>query len=295
MRYAAQQILTDPARPAAELWRLLLGVVLIVALFLAMGFAYFNVLAGLVTQDDWPRLNAEIDAGSTPRGMMALLGSFGFVTLSLWLVLSQLHRRPLATLFGPLGRALRDFSRVGLSLTALAVLLWLLPEPALMKPQPNLAPLRWLALLPLGLALVVIQISAEELFFRGYLQSQLSARFSQPLIWLLVPSLLFGVLHFDPETQGGNAGIFVVTAALFGLAAADLTARSGTLGAALALHLWINVSALLVTAPLGNLFGLALQTFPFALDDTSARVAWLPYDTLVLLCSWLAARLALSR
>ncbi|WP_137702551.1 CPBP family intramembrane glutamic endopeptidase [Marimonas lutisalis] len=295
MRYAAHHLLSDPARPSAQLWRLALGVAIVVACFFAMGFAYFNLLAELVTQDEWPTLAAEIDEGSTPRGMLALLGSFGLISLSLALVLRSLHRRRFVTLVGPLPRAAADFFRVAIALTALAVLLWLLPEPDLMVPQPNLPLLRWLALLPLSLPLLFVQISAEEFAFRGYLQSQLAARFSQPVIWILGPSLLFGLLHYDPATQGANAAIFAVAACLFGLAAADLTARSGNLGAALALHLSVNIPALLVTAPAGHMYGLALGTYPFTLDDTAARAVWLPYDTLVLLCSWLAARLAITR
>lgn len=295
MRYAAHALLSDPARPTAQLWRLALGAGLVVACYYALGFAYFNVLAELVTQEEWPALAAEIARGSTPRGMIALLGSFGLITLSLALVLRQVHGRRLATLIGPLPRAAADFFRTGVALCALSFLVWLLPEPAIMVPEPNLPMLRWLALLPLALPLLLVQASAEELVFRGYLQSQLAARFAAPAVWLLAPSILFGLLHYDPATQGENAVIFALTAALFGLAAADLTARSGTLGPALALHLAVNFGALLVIAPAGSLNGLALGTYPFTLDDTAARAVWLPYDTLVMLCAWLTARLAISR
>ena len=165
-----------------------------------------------------------------------------------------------------------------------------------MEPRPRPADgLRWLALLPLALPLVFVQISAEELAFRGYLQSQLAARFDHPAVWLCLPALIFAGMHYDPATAGGNAPAYVLSAFVFGIAAADLTARCGNLGPALALHFFINVSALLVTAPQGYNNGLALQLFPFSLDDTQARAVWLPYDMLVMLCCWLAARLAISR
>jgi len=260
-----------------------------------MGYSYFNILAEIVTQADWPQLAREIDFGSTPRGMMAILGTFGLLTLSLALVINQLHRRQLRTLIGPPSRAARDFLRVTIAFTALATLLWLLPEPSAMAPGPGLPVLRWIALLPLTLPLVFLQTSAEELVFRGYLQSQLAARFSRPLVWLVLPALLFGALHYDPEISGANAPVFVLSAFLFGLAAADLTARSGTLGPAFALHFFNNVSALLIASPRGHNDGLALHTFPFAMNDTSALSAWFPYDMLVLLCAWLAARLAIRR
>jgi hypothetical protein len=295
MRYAAHESLAHPARPSAQLWRLGLGIVLVLACYRVLTFSYFNILAEVVTQVEWPAFASEIGSGSTPRGMMALLGSFGFITLSLALVMNQLHRRQLRSLLGPLPRALRHFTRVGIALVALATLLWLLPEPAVMAPLPGLPPLRWATLLPLSVPLVLLQISAEELAFRGYLQSQLAARFSAPIVWMALPALVFGLLHYDPAMTGGNAAALALSAFLFGLVAADLTARSGTLGPALALHFWTNCGALLITAPQGQNFGLALQLYPFTLADTATRAAWLPYDILVLLCAWLAARLAIAR
>ena len=295
MRYQAHETLVTPARPSAQLWRLGLGVGLLVACSVALGFTYFNVLAELVTQDGWPQLAAEIEHGTTPRGMMVILGYFGLLTLSLMLVINQLHHRRMRTLIGPPGKAFRDFLRVTIALSAFGVLLWLLPEPEVMQPNPGLPTLRWLALLPLSLPLVFLQISAEELAFRGYLQSQLAARFNSAWIWLVLPALAFGVMHYNPSTSGANAPVYVLSAFVFGLAAADLTARSGTLGPAMALHFAINFSALLITAPAGHNFGLALQIYGFSLDDISARATWLPYDMLVMLCAWLAARLAISR
>jgi len=295
MRYKAYETLIAPARPSAQPWRLALGVVITVACLLAMGYTYFNLLAELVTQSEWPQFATEIDNGSTPRGMFVILGYFGLLTLSLLLVMNLLHHRQIRTLIGPPRKAVIDFLRVGVALSALGILLWLLPEPSAMAPEPGLPTLRWLALLPLSVPLIFLQISAEELAFRGYLQSQLAARFSHPAIWLVVPALAFAILHFDPATAGDNALIFVGSAFIFGLAAADLTARSGNLGPAFALHFAINFSALLITAPQGQNNGLALQVYPFALDDIPARAIWMPYDLLVMLCAWLAARLAITR
>ncbi len=294
MRYAAQQSLAEPARPTAQLWRLGLGILLLVVLVMVLSRTYFNLLAEIVTAAEWPAFAREIDAGSTPRGMMALLGMFGMITLALMLVVNQLHRRRMRSLVGPWQKTSLDFIRVSIALGALSVLLWLLPDPAGMAPLPGLPPLRWAALLPLALPLIFLQTSAEELVFRGYLQSQLAARFASPAIWVGVPALLFGLLHYDPATGGANAPVFVLSAFLFGLAAADLTARSGSLGAAFALHFYINASAFLVTAPLDHHFGLALQLLPFAMSDPAALGTWLPYDTLVMLCAWLCARLAIA-
>ncbi len=84
-------------------------------------------------------------------------------------------------------------------------------------------------------------------------------------------------------------------ATLFGLAAADLTARAGTLGPAIALHLVNNFNAIALAAPEGAFDGLALYTYPFSLASSEALIAWAPIDLMILFCSWLTARLALRR
>jgi len=154
---------------------------------------------------------------------------------------------------------------------------------------------RWIAFLLPALLAVFIQTSAEEVLFRGYLQQQLAAKFQSPLIWMLLPSVLFGIAHFAPDTYGSNTWIVVIWAGIFGIFAADLTARSGTLGPAIALHFATNISALLLIAPQGEMSGLALFQYEFSAADEEAIRAFLPIDFAVMLVSWLAARLALRR
>ena len=50
-------------------------------------------------------------------------------------------------------------------------------------------------LLPLGIAGLFCQVFAEEVAFRGYLQTQLAARFTSPVIWMSLPALGFGLLQ----------------------------------------------------------------------------------------------------
>jgi len=77
--------------------------------------------------------------------------------------------------------------------------------------------------------------------------------------------------------------------------AADITARAGTLGPAIALHFMNNFAAILLTAPQGNFDGLALYTVPISLTDGSSIWAWAPVEFMVLFCSWLTARIAIRR
>ena len=154
---------------------------------------------------------------------------------------------------------------------------------------------RWAALLPLSLAALLIQVSAEEILFRGYLQQQLAARFDSPLIWMLVPSVLFAAGHYVPSEAGENALMIALWAAVFGCLMADLTARAGTLGPAIAVHLANNVVAILLISVTDSMNGLALYVSVEATSDPALVRAWLPVDFAMMLVSWLAARLALRR
>ena len=81
--------------------------------------------------------------------------------------------------------------------------------------------------------------------------------------------------------------------ALFGLAAADLTARTGNLGAAVGLHFANNASAVLMVGIKGNLGGLALYNATVDPADLAGALSYLAFDTLALLIGWVAARLIL--
>ena len=97
----------------------------------------------------------------------------------------------------------------------------------------------------------------------------------------------------DSLDLGPNAWLVVAWASIFGLAAADLTARFGTLGPATALHFINNFGAILIPAPKGQFDGLALYAYPFTMEDKDAVLAMMPADLLFLVCGWLAIRLAL--
>lgn len=244
-----------------------------------------------------PRITANSEAidafilGATPAAVGWSLAAFGLYTILLAIALRNLHHLRLTDLFGPRDAAWRQFKRV---LLYLAPLFALLTIPSILDPTSfqNLSFGKWLILLPLMLPLLFIQISAEELVFRGYLQSTLAALAPSPIIWLGLPAILFGLIHYDPTAPTYSAWAYVAWAAALGLAAGDLTARSGTLGPALALHFINNIFAMLVLATDDWLFGAALFIWP---TNGLPWEPWLPYEALVLLILWLACRIAIKR
>lgn len=281
-----------PALPHAEWWRSVLGFVAIAAIYLGGTWLALFAVAQMVTPMQFVSILRQIGAGNTPAGLAMVLASFIPMALGPALVVRWLHRRPARSLLGR--GAMGDFRKVlgpllGLSLLMLPLVLL---NPDVGRSTPLATVLAWL---PLVLPLLIVQIGAEELVFRGYLLQQLGARFRHPVIWMGLPSVLFGALHYNPADFGANAIWPALWAGLFGCLAADLTARSGNLGAALAFHLATNFAGMVLVGLYGNLDGLALYTLVINPHDGAELAPYLAADLLSMLVAWLIARLVLRR
>ncbi|WP_342212774.1 CPBP family intramembrane glutamic endopeptidase [Pukyongiella litopenaei] len=283
-----------PARGRPALWRLVAGLVLVA--LIAMGLnAVFGGLARLAAPEFWREtLRNPALLGSHPVALLVLLASFGFVALGVALAARLLQQRAPAGLVGPLPLAVRQFWRVFRLLLVLAAVVMLLPPWDYGEPLvQNMAPGRWLLLLPLSLGAVLVQTATEELLFRGYIQQSLAARFAHPAVWMLLPSALFAAGHYLPAQAGDNAVLIALWSGLFGVLMADLTARAGTLGPAIAVHFANNVVSLLIVSLPDGLSGLALFTLPYEMSDTTVLRGWLAVDFMLMLLGWLTARLAI--
>ena len=266
-------------------------------LLLAVGLPLYSAWS-------WRRWLAKLAAGYRPRRLRLYLGSMA----QLWLVFGVLAAFWwwLARPPGPLG-----FSAPGGTGFWLGAVLVVLVTGAFIRSWRGMAQAgaaerrryrRELAelghMMPRNrreyAAFVALSVTAgvvEETIFRGWLLWYLQAW--MPLTAaVFVSSALFGLAHWAPQAAGDNAAAYMAWAFAFGLAAADLTARTGTLGAALGLHMANNAFALLVLALAGPGSGLALWHLP--LDAASPELAaLLPAEFASLLVAWLAARLVL--
>lgn len=276
-----------PARAGRAPWRLALGLVIIAA---TQAIA-FGVLGGgvwaLLGSDAAGTWLAKLAVASTPATLLTVLALFVPLLVGVVLAARLLHRRGLRSLLG--AHVLRDAVRgAGVTLAVFAPLVAL--AWAAGATRPNLPPGIWAALLPLTVLGVAVQTLAEEVLFRGYVLQQLAARFRSRLVWAVLPALAFGALHLDPAGPGGAALAMAGAATLFGLVAADLTARSGGVGLAWGLHLANNLVGLGVMATQGGLTGLALRV---TTHDRAALAAdpWMMLPgVLPLLAAWLILR-----
>ncbi len=271
-----------PARAKPQLWRLIVGVVAAMAIY----FAFTRAV--VIASFDWGLdLFAALEGGGSPLDTLVLL--FSFLGMSLGVIVAALvfQHRGLMSLLGPDQFAFRRHFIIAFVVTFALAVVALAVSFLFEVPQPHLPVSVWLVWLLPALALVLIQTSAEELVFRGYLQQQLAVRFSSRWVWWVLPSVLFGMLHYEPEVYGANAWLVVADTALFGLVAADVTARTGNLGAAIAIHFVNNAMAFLFVAPIDDLNGLALNVSLVTTSDIAAVRISLMSDFALILIAYL--------
>ncbi|MFK7940222.1 MAG: lysostaphin resistance A-like protein [Roseovarius sp.] len=292
MNYKPHKALSELAHPSSSLLRLGAGVILFIAVFLALAMLLNEAIWAMIPAETEARWAEDLEMATTPIAVLISLYSFGITIIALALCMRVAHRRSWISTLGAPTRAFSQFIAVTKGLLIFNAVLFLLPSPEGLQLSLHMALGLWLLYLPLTLIGVLIQTSAEELVFRGYLQSQLAARFKSAKVWIVLPSLLFGMLHFNPNVDETAAWIVVVWAFCFGLAAADLTARTGTLGAAIALHFVNNAFVMAFVAAENDFDGAALFTMPFDISDTDLMITWMPIEFMILLCGWLIARLA---
>lgn len=237
----------EPALHRAQIWRLAIGIVVVLVFWILGTAAVFFLSAVFLTSsgDGNGGILTSLDSiatGRLPESVLIMLATFSGIWVGLFLVTRFLHKRPFRTLFSPDRRL--DARQLLKGLVFGAVFAGISMGIAVLLAgdlRPGLAVDRWLILfLPL-VALVIVQATAEELIFRGYLAQQLAARFSYWPIWAVLPSFLFGLLHYAPHLPDGGGFYYVAVTTLAGLMFCALVWRSGSLWAAVGVHVTINV------------------------------------------------------
>ena len=260
------------------LWRLLVGIALIIVGWIlwtavVMGSVVIYKLAGGLDVTRSLAAMTDLVETSSPTSVIIQLATFAGIWPSTWVAAKLLHGQSFGTLLSPEGRMRwGDFGR-GLMLAAgFWVLTMAFGLAVVGLPQrTDLALATWaMAFAPLAV-MVFIQASAEELIFRGYILQQLAARWRNPLIWGALPAFLFGLAHYSSGSELGIGWHYVVVTLLFGLAAAALVWRTGSLAAAMGLHTGMNLFALSGVGMEGIIEGTQL----FLYDTSNAKILFI--------------------
>jgi membrane protease YdiL (CAAX protease family) len=267
--------LSADARRYPQIWRFVLGLVatpLTAIILLLCAVTVLSLIFQLVAPGVAESvLSTEAD-DATPFSTTLLLA--GFILLIIGVkVAARIHNRTLASLFGIGHRLIPRHFITGLVVVLIFALLGAVLGGFSDAYVPNLTPTHWLVWLIPGLAAIFIQTLSEELIFRGYIQQQMTALSMNPLVWWILPSILFGFLHLNEATFGENKWLVVAAMTVMAMIASDVTARTGNISGAFGLHFGNNAIAIMVTGTPGPLSGLCLWLTPLDPSDVEATRA----------------------
>jgi membrane protease YdiL (CAAX protease family) len=297
--YAPHDRYVAPAKESADLGRLIIGFALIEAAYYVSQRA-FSLLLILIGETVGPSdLEPSYEFGDTALGLLLQLFSFGFLGLAVLVIVWIQHNRSGWTIFGD--RTGFGHTLFWSALACFAVFAALEFLPPFYSYDGGELQFGRMILLPLSLLAILVQTGAEEMLYRGYLQQQIAARFQSPMIWMVAPNILFAIAHLDLSGDPILSLQYVAWTFVFGLACSDLTARTGSLAAAMGFHFANNAYVFLFWAEeFTPDSGLALLLFP-EWDGAAAPEAVPLIDLIFLsdlalpLVLWLAVRLAIRR
>lgn len=281
-----------------------LGPLLVVIVAMEIVFASGPVIVYLMLPEAW---GAVFQQGDTAIGVIAQLFSFGLYIIALTTLVQHLHGRGFWSMVGPLDHTLWTLKKAGIGVGILMIIQAFLPPTIDWDAVETIRPLLpWLMWMPVTIVALLIQTGAEELYFRGYLQQQLAAMSEKRMVWMGIPSVLFGAGHYLNGFGPADGLLYAIWAACLGFACADLTARTGNIGAAVGLHLSNNLAAFTISGVAGwPSSGLALVLYPFEdpyFYDYSLQTLFAPwaiFELIIIVLSvwvmWLAARVAIRQ
>ncbi|MET0370116.1 MAG: CPBP family intramembrane glutamic endopeptidase [Sphingobium sp.] len=243
----------DAARPRAQIWRTIVGIILIGVIWMVWTLAlmFGSIGLGLVDPDAFQAMfgMADIPLTYTDTIVMLLISLatiWGF-SLGVWLVARLLHKRSFSSVVAWDRRFSLSQFGVGCLIAAgyLAVSMTWSFVSGHAPTRSELALETWLlALAPVAIV-VFVQAASEELVFRGYLPQQLAGRFGSAIVWGFIPSVLFGLMH--AANSPGNqtyALYYIAIASIMGMVMMAMVWRTGSLAAAIGFHFINNVGAL---------------------------------------------------
>lgn len=299
--YAPMIRFADPARDGSSFGRIALTFMICDAMIM------FGPLIMLVFLPSQAAVDHFFD-GTTPLTVLGQFAAFGFAAIGITITVRHMHQRGFWSMVGPdPAQAIANMWTCAKLVAIVTLIQITLPPWINLAALEEIKPLfSWAIWLPAALIVIIIQAGTEELLFRGYLQQQLAALSRNKWLWMVLPSVLFGVSHYFNGYGPADGVFYAIWASGLGLACADLTARTGNIGAALGLHLANNMFALTLVGVKGwPNTGLMLMLYPYedpyaydysmAAFFTFANLLDLIVSLLMIYVLWLTARIAVRR
>ncbi len=177
-----------------------------------------------------------------------LLISFAITVPGIWLTVTKLHDLPFISVIT--GRKKIDFERILYSFmiwgTAISSLVFLDYSLNPDDYQVNFKIKEFVILFIIAISLIPIQISVEEIVFRGYLMQGFGNWFNSRFMALFLSSTVFGLLHFsNPEIDAlGNK--FIVQYITAGFILGIIALMDDGLELSLGLHAAQNLIGVLI-------------------------------------------------
>jgi len=274
---AAFHAYVEPARRGGAWWRVLLGVMAIVGTWfgVSIGLAALIGAGALAPLGLDPEAVMAMGGGGRvmpPGGVVVFLLTFLGLWAGLWVAVRLIHRRPFGTLFHPVrrrpgGGPLMRGAALALAFYGVSLLAYVAVMGA---PARSALPLSlWAVWIVPIVVCIGVQATAEELLMRGYLLQHFAVWSRNPVVWAVVPSLIFAALHYDGGMEAGMLWRMLVHILIFAFIAAALVWRTGGLGAAVGLHVTNNIFAICAVGMEGSALGFELWLFP---ADTLERM-----------------------
>jgi membrane protease YdiL (CAAX protease family) len=135
---------------------------------------------------------------------------------------------------------------------------------------------------------IPIQVSLEELFFRGYLNQGLSLKIRSPVLIITVSSLLFGLGHIFNDMNPVAMFLNLITAFLVGIIWSIYTLMDNGIEFAIGAHFANNLIAFMIISPENSVenFGTLISTIGFdpAIDLIMPIVTLLVFLGVLVIC-----------
>ena len=268
-----------PVKGSLQLWRLMASLTICIAIWViftkTIKILFFSHLE-----------NSALATGNSPAGMIYILSSFLGLMFALLLV-ARLHNRSFKSFFGSscgfINYFAYSFLYCVIYCSIFTVTITMITGNIVTQ---NLSVSNWSMYLIIALPLLFIQVTAEELFFRGYLVQQLATRYNSTLIWMVLPSIGFGLAHYDPQNYGKASLLIVGILTVYGVVAIDLTRRTGNIAAAIGIHLSNNIFTILILGNTSKFSGLSLFIVPTFLENEENLKVILISEFLFIILVW---------